>query len=131
MKMVFKKATAKYRFEYIDMSNNMIFYGFELKENKIYQIVKRDQPINNYKYELLIDCDISNCYNKRHLLMTEEMFNEYFRLPRKNHWEIKLFTNENECNDFLKGLETDCLKDVKFIENQIMVIYLMKGDEDK
>ena len=78
-----------------------------------------------------MDGDSSNCYNKRHLLITEDMINEYFRLPRKNYWEIKLFTNEKECNDFLKGLETDCLKDVKFTENQIMITYLVKGDENK
>lgn len=131
MKMVFKKATAKYYFEYIDIFDNMTSYACELKENKIYQIVERDRPMKNYKYEILMDGDSSNCYNKRHLLITEDMINEYFRLPRKNYWEIKLFTNEKECNDFLKGLETDCLKDVKFTENQIMITYLVKGDENK
>ena len=133
MKMVFKKVTAKYYFEYIDMFNNMTFYVCELKENEIYQIVEAHSHIKNYKYELLMDGDSSNCYNTRHLLITEDMVNEYFRPPRKNHWEIKLFTNEEECNDFLKGLETDCLKDVKFTENKIMVIYFIKGegDEDK
>lgn len=135
MNMVFKKATAKYQFEYIDVFNNMAFYDCVLEENEVYQIVEIHPPIKDYKktykYELLMDGDVSNCYNKRHLLITEDMINECFRLPRKNHWEIKLFTNENECNDFLKGLESDCLKDVKFTENQIMVIYLVKGDEDK
>lgn len=128
MKMVFKKETGKYEFERIDTIRNVTHWNYVLEKDKVYNIIKLDTPIGDYEYELLVNGDVSNCYNTIHLLITKSMLNEYFRFPIKDHWEIKLFSNEKMCNDFLEKLEKDYLKDIKVTENQIMVIYLVDGE---
>lgn len=125
MKMIFKKATARYPFEYYaDGFKEISSCYYFLEENTAYEIEEISSPVGNYKYEIIKKYE----FETLHFLMTETTFNEYFRLPIKSHLQIKLLDNENECNEFLEGLEPDCLKDIKFTENQIMVVYLIKGD---
>ena len=83
-----------------------------------------------YSYVLCMDGNNANCYNTRRFLLDDKAFEEYFRLPVKDHWQVKICT-ENECNEFLKELDTDCLKDIKMTDNCLMVIYKVKGEVEK
>lgn len=100
-----------------------------LNYGKIFQIehCEINWQENKYHYMLYMDGNNANNYNTRYFLLDDKTFEEYFRLPVKNHWQVKICT-ENECNEFLKELDVDCLKDIKMTDNCLMVIYKVKGE---
>ena len=81
-----------------------------------------------FSYMLYKEGDTSNCYNTRKFLLDDDIFERHFRLPTKDHWQVKLCT-EPECNEFLKTIGVDCLKDIKMTDNLLMVIYKVKGEK--
>lgn len=68
-------------------------------------------------------------HDEYHFLLTDEEFKKYFRLPIKDHYQIKVFSTTYECNKFLENLELDYLKDVRVTDNNLYTVtYLVKGD---
>lgn len=126
MKMVFIQPTGNYQLH--EYRHNMITLSSHiLNKDKIYNVVETTK-YKDFNYELLIDGDTANCYNPYHFPLTDGQFEKYFRNPTVDHYQIKMFTTEHDCNKFLNTLKRDYLKDVKFTENQFMVIYLVEGE---
>ena len=103
----------------------------DLRKDEVYEIkpctIKWYDKI--FSYVLYKEGDTSNYYNTRKFLLDDDIFERHFRLPIKDYWQVKLFNNEYECNEFLKTLANDsCLKDVEYNDNRLLVIYKVKGE---
>lgn len=106
-----------------------IFYSagsLYLRKDEVYDVIRTDVRLDCTDYPYQIRIENENGF-KLYLLLEEE-FNKYFRFPIKAHNQIKFFNTEIECNEFLKTLDVECLKDVRFTNNQILVVYIVKGE---
>lgn len=123
--MIFTNNSGNYCFP----CNSSITYRAEslyLQKNEKYDVVRTNTIVElegvSYPYQILFRNE-----NKLYLL-SEEEYEKWFRFPIKTHNQIKIFDTEIECNEFLKTLDVECLKDVRFTDNQILVVYIVKGE---
>lgn len=130
MRAIFKGETGIYQlhnnlFHSNEFTYNVVLTSFELYKGQSYE-VDEINGLEFFKYKL--DIYVPH-HDEYHFLLTDEEFKKYFRLPIKDHYQIKVFSTTYECNKFLENLELDYLKDVRVTDNNLYTVtYLVKGD---
>ena len=80
------------------------------------------------------DHQIYHRYNRDYygdeLFIDKQTVQNSFRPIIHKHPSTKLFTKEDEMNEFLATLKIDCLKDIKIGNNNYLVIYIDMGDDE-
>ena len=63
-------------------------------------------------------------------IIDSETLEANFRLAKKSFWQIDICYSKAECNEFLKSLDIDDLKDIKEISHdRFMIIYKVEGKQ--
>ena len=92
-----------------------------LRKDEVYNVVHTEPIVRlgctDYPYQIMIENE-----NKLYLL-SKTQFDRYFKFPTKAYNQIKIFNTEIECNEFLRTLDVECLKDVRYTDNQILIVY--------
>lgn len=125
--MVFTNDSGKYCFPCRNYGSiNYCDGSLYLQKDEVYNVVRTRTMVRlectDYPYQIMIEKE------KKLYLLSEDDFNKYFRFPIKAHNQIRIFSTENDCNEFLRTLDVECLKDVRFADNQILVTYIVKGE---
>ena len=73
---------------------------------------------------------LDESYCGDYLYIEQAAVTNYFRPVVHKHLSTKLFTKEDEMNEFLATLKIDCLKDIKIGNNAYLVIYINMDDDE-
>lgn len=99
----------------------------EFEDSEIVKVKPCSITFNEKIYSYILEKPIDGKF-----IIDSETFDAYFRPAIKSFWQIDICYDKAECNELLKSLDTDCLKDIKEISHdRFMVIYKIKGDVEE